>query len=648
MYLPSSSYTFISRTQSDSSTHQYHHHHLTGNAPPSDLSPHSTNEQYCRRPRATPLQSQRCDLHHSIAQLYLRTLPSNTSLPDETIQTKRKSRRSSSKTSVLSVPGNATDLSKSPPGAGTFYPDKTFLQSQAQSFPALSTDDSCSSSSSSSAKKSIISSTHLRSWLASSMSTMYKSEVPLYGDLISIISTVNSNVITSQPASFISDAEISRLSVERHGAIRVGTQEELSILARIFKLFAMQPVGYYDLWKHAGLPIHATAFRPVAPSELEKNPFRIFCSLLRLELVRDPETHKLAEKLLAQRQIFSNRCLELLGKMESSMQTSGRIDVPRQEALEFVDTVVDIFKWHSDTPVSVREYQQLHSVHPLVADIVCFRGPHINHLTPRTLDIDDVQRTMVERGIDAKEIVEGPPRRVNPIYLRQTSFHALSEQVSFLADDGIRVGGKHKARFGEIEARGQSLTRRGAALYDECMATVAGLKRQFETERGGKLPTDQYEQLLQAVFAERFPDDLDQIRRDGLGYFSYSVKDPVLAQKIAATSASKDEALLRTLLESGAVQANPIIYEDFLPASAAGIFQSNLPQFSSQKTSTSDASAQSNAGEEAEKEAQARLEKAVGGVVLDYFELYKEQQLASLREVASQLALDSVAVLWIE
>ncbi|VFS86796.1 Uncharacterized protein conserved in bacteria [Kluyvera cryocrescens] len=55
--------------------------------------------------------------------------------------------------------------------------------------------------------------------------------------------------------------ELARLNVERHGAIRVGTAEELATLCRIFAIMGMQPVGYYDL-SVAGVPVHSTAFSP--------------------------------------------------------------------------------------------------------------------------------------------------------------------------------------------------------------------------------------------------------------------------------------------------------------------------------------------------------------------------------------------------
>jgi hypothetical protein len=41
--------------------------------------------------------------------------------------------------------------------------------------------------------------------------------------------------------------------------------------------------------------------------------------------------------------------------------------------------------------------------------VVAFKGPHINHLTPRTLDIDAIQVGMPAKGIPPKAVVEGPP-----------------------------------------------------------------------------------------------------------------------------------------------------------------------------------------------------------------------------------------------
>src|SRR5690606_34638087 len=129
----------------------------------------------------------------------------------------------------------------------------------------------------------------------------------------------------------------------------------------------------------------------------------------------------------------------------------------------FVQEVLETFRWHKDAPVTQELYQKLHDQHRLIADVVAFKGPHINHLTPRTLDIDMIQEGMANRGITPKAVVEGPPRRRCPILLRQTSFKALDEEVYFQND----VKGSHTARFGEIEQRGVALTPKGRRLYDQ-------------------------------------------------------------------------------------------------------------------------------------------------------------------------------------
>jgi uncharacterized glyoxalase superfamily metalloenzyme YdcJ len=66
----------------------------------------------------------------------------------------------------------------------------------------------------------------------------------------------------------------------------------------------MQPVGYYDLTP-AGVPVHSTAFRAVHEEALQVSPFRVFTSLLRLELIEDPELRAFAQSTLDKRSIFT-------------------------------------------------------------------------------------------------------------------------------------------------------------------------------------------------------------------------------------------------------------------------------------------------------------------------------------------------------
>ena len=236
-----------------------------------------------------------------------------------------------------------------------------------------------------------------------------------------------------------------------------------------------------------------------------------------------------------------------------------------------------------------------------MADVVCFKGPHINHLTPRTLDIDAAHEAMRQRGIDAKMQIEGPPRRRVPILLRQTSFKALEEKIIFRGEHGDAAG-THTARFGEIEQRGMALTRKGRERYDALLAQAITAKARSEAE---------YQQHLARVF-EQFPDDLDAIRREGLGYFTYRRVIPAAPSETLAFD-------LEALLKNGDVVATPVVYEDFLPVSAAGIFQSNLGGTEPKTYSAS--------------RAKAAFEDALGATVADPFELYDALQAQSIEQV---------------
>src|SRR5699024_9602202 len=162
----------------------------------------------------------------------------------------------------------------------------------------------------------------------------------------------------------------------------------------------MSPVGYYDL-SVAGVPVHSTAFRPVTDAALAINPFRVFTSLLRLELIDDPALRTEAAAILATRRIFTEQALALTDKFEHE----GGLNSTDADA--FVAQALETFRWHSAATVDAQTYHRLHQAHRLIADVVCFKGPHINHLTPRTLDIDTAQVEMPKRGINAKDVIEG-------------------------------------------------------------------------------------------------------------------------------------------------------------------------------------------------------------------------------------------------
>jgi uncharacterized glyoxalase superfamily metalloenzyme YdcJ len=448
-----------------------------------------------------------------------------------------------------------------------------------------------------------VSTDHIRSLFSQAMSHMYRTEVPLYGTLVELVGEVNAGVLDVQPelaAQMQRSGERERLDVERHGAIRVGTAQELSTLRRLFAVMGMQPVGYYDL-SVAGVPVHSTAFRPVDGESLNRNPFRVFTSLLRLELIEDEALRAQAAGILSRRTIFTPGVLQLIEQCERDGGLSG------EDAWRFVVEALETFRWHNEATVSLQTYHALHAAHRLVADVVSFRGPHINHLTPRTLDIDAAQAAMHARGLAAKAVIEGPPRRACPILLRQTSFKALEELVHFPSGED-NAAGTHTARFGEIEQRGLALTPKGRALYDALLAQAR--------DNGGTGSTGgDYTQRLQAAFAG-FPDDHATLRREGLGYYRY-----VLTDAGRALPAAERGLPAEVLIERGLAVAEPIVYEDFLPVSAAGIFQSNL------------------GGEEqrayAARANREAFEQALGATVADEFAIYERLQAESLAQLVA-------------
>ncbi|EKG17324.1 hypothetical protein MPH_05390 [Macrophomina phaseolina MS6] len=276
------------------------------------------------------------------------------------------------------------------------------------------------------------------------------------------------------------------------------------------------------------------------------------------------------------------------------------------------------FGWRPVAAASKQVYEELKEVHPILADIACFQSAHINHLTPRTLDIQASQRRMKEDGLAVKERIEGPPLRNCPILLRQTSFLALEEPISFPERCGALTEGSHKARFGEIEERGAAVTSKGRELYERLMAeAMEKISLPRDTHDAGE-----QDRILSQVFAQ-YPDTWEALRKERLVYFMYRCGKGSEVQRVPPGLSRED------LLARGVLEAVPITYEDFLPLSAAGIFQSNLGK---RRDSSMDVHAAffDKLG----------LEKALGCAVKDLDQVYAEGQEASLRSCSRALGID--------
>lgn len=368
----------------------------------------------------------------------------------------------------------------------------------------------------------------LRARFAAALSDMYGREVPAYRTLVDVASAVNGDVIARDGAEAERLGTIGRVTAERHGAIRVGTVDEMRSVAVLFGGFGMHPVGFYDLRDAATpIPVVSTAFRPVDPKELARNPFRVFCSMLVVDDRRffSPDLQSRLARSLAARTLFPPDLLTLAARAAADG------GLPEPDASVLVQGAVSVFELGTD-PVDRAWYDELEAVSSVAADIGGVSSTHINHLTPRVLDIDELYRRMSDRGIEMIDRIQGPPRWDGPpILLRQTSFRALAEPRYFRDETGSTYSDRLRVRFGEVEARGVALTRRGREVYDSAMVAVDGLG----------------DDQAASEWARHFPRTDREMHDRGLAYY---------------------------VDENGALE--PIVYEDFLPASAAGIFRSNL------------------------------------------------------------------------
>jgi uncharacterized glyoxalase superfamily metalloenzyme YdcJ len=392
----------------------------------------------------------------------------------------------------------------------------------------------------------------LRARFARALSDLYGSEVPAYTTLVEVSEQVNADVLDRMGPAAERLGSISRVTAERHGAIRVGTPEELEQVARIFGACGMHPVGFYDLREASPpIPVVSTAFRPIDRGELAANPFRVFTSLLVVDDRRffDERLEAELREFLDSRTLFPDELLALADRPELTPSQADR----------FLELATESFAL-SPEPVDRTWYERLEEVSSVAADIGGVGTTHINHLTPRVLDIDDLYARMQARGIEMIDRIQGPPRTDKPdILLRQTSFRALAEPRTFREPDGSLTPGELRVRFGEVEARGVALTPSGRELYD-------------------------------AKGIDAFPDTETELHEADLAYYVHD--------------------------GDGGLQ--PIVYEDFLPKSAAGIFASNL---------TSDGHA--DATQRGSMRDAAWLRDVLGGTLHDPYALYDAERSLS-------------------
>ncbi len=459
-------------------------------------------------------------------------------------------------------------------------------------------------------------STHdLRAGFARSLSAMYGTEVPAYNTLVDVSTQVNADVLAADPVRAERLGRIDRVTAERHGAIRVGTAAELRQVAQVFAALGMEPVGFYDLrgTEATSLPIVSTAFRPTTAEALAINPFRVFTSCLVTDDRRyfDADLQAELDAFLARRTLFGPDVLALAERAEADG------GLPDADAAEFLRLATACFEL-SPEPVDRAWYARLSAISGVAADIGGVPTTHINHLTPRVLDIDDLYRRMEGLGITMIDEIQGPPKWDGPdVLLRQTSFKALAEPRTFREADGTIGEGALSVRFGEVEQRGIALTPAGRDRYDRLVVEI-------DERAAGATPAER-NAIKVELWQANWPTDEAGLLANGEGFFEFTAAARRLEGDPPRTVSG--------LVDQGWVVATPIVYEDFLPRSAAGIFASNLDSHGSR-----------DAGEEGSPRDADWIAEAVGRTVHDPMRLYAHQSRASLVAACVELRIPTPEV----
>lgn len=429
---------------------------------------------------------------------------------------------------------------------------------------------------------------------AEAVEFLYRQELPVFDELLATVARVNASCEADSAPLLGRTGGLARVNAERHVVIRLGTAQELSITARAMKLMGLEPIGYYDL-SLDGYPLHSTSFRSLDPEVHGRTPFRVFVSLLRADLITDRELRAEIAETLSSREVFAGPVLELIEKAEG--QGGLALADARALAVKFANTL----KFRREATVSLGLLERLYDVHRLLADIVAFSSPRINHLTLRTLDMEALVLALGGLPNGPTGPIKGTPHRDCPVLVRQTGFVAV--EVPVLCE-GIATD-RTCIRVAEIEERGAALTRAGRARYE-----------QFLAERRRKLHSAESAAAEKALFDQFLPDDWDALRRQGLVHFQYAATE---AGKAARGRLPTEH--LGTLVEQGYVTADPIVYEDFLPAGSGR----HPPPIRFAEAGTSSGS--------------RALEEALGTVINDDIAYYEALETESLVQTGNDLAL---------
>ena len=168
-----------------------------------------------------------------------------------------------------------------------------------------------------------------------------------------------------------------------------------------------------------------------------------------------------------------------------------------------------------------------------------------------------------------------------------------------------------------MEQRGIALTPAGRDRYDRLVVEI-------DERAAGRTPAER-NAIKVELWQANWPTDKAGLLADGEGFFEFTAAARRLEGDPPQTVSG--------LVEQGWLVATPIVYEDFLPRSAAGIFASNL-----------DSQGSRDAGEEGSPRDADWIAEAVGRIVHDPMQLYAQQSRASLVTACVELRIPTPEV----
>jgi len=168
-----------------------------------------------------------------------------------------------------------------------------------------------------------------------------------------------------------------------------------------------------------------------------------------------------------------------------------------------------------------------------------------------------------------------------------------------------------------VEQRGIALTPAGRDRYDRLIVEI-------DRRSAGVTPAER-DAIKVELWEANWPTEEEGLLANGEGYFEFTAAARRLDGDPPSTAFG--------LVEQGWLVATPIVYEDFLPRSAAGIFASNLDSHGSR-----------DAGAEGSPRDADWIAEAVGRTVHDPMKLYAEQSRASLVTACVELRIPTPEV----